>query len=75
MAVKQTFEKALSELEEIVTVLENGEIPLEEALKTFEKGIKLSNYCAEALDKAEKKIKILTKSEDGKEHIEEWQNP
>ncbi len=55
-----SFEEALKRLEQIVSRLEDEEIPLEKALKTFEEGIRLSRYCNRCLDEAEKKIQILT---------------
>jgi exodeoxyribonuclease VII small subunit len=57
------LEKSLAQLEEVVQLLEEGEIPLEEALKQFEKGVKLSRDCQTALKSAEQRIKVLT---DGK---------
>ncbi len=53
------FEKSLGELEEIVALLEKGELPLEEALKYYEKGIGLTRKCQELLSKAEQKIEML----------------
>ncbi len=60
MAKGKSFEDSIEELEKIVAALENGECPLEEAVKLFENGVKISNECHAALDKAEQKIKILT---------------
>lgn len=59
------FEKALERLEKIVEELEAGNIPLEDALKKYEEGVKLSRLCSEKLGSAEKKIQILTKALDG----------
>ena len=59
------FEKALERLEKIVEDLENGNIPLEDALKKYEEGVRLSAVCQKRLSQAEKKIEILTKSLDG----------
>ena len=61
----KTFEESLNELEKIATNLENGELGLEEAIKEFEKGMKLSKECTEKLDDAEKRINILVQQEDG----------
>jgi exodeoxyribonuclease VII small subunit len=55
-----TYEEAFSELEKIVTALEAGEQPLEEALTLFERGQKLTKHCAELLAKAELKIQDLS---------------
>ena len=59
------FEKAMERLEKIVEELEAGNIPLEEALKKYEEGVKLSRTCSEKLTQAEKKIEILTKTLSG----------
>jgi exodeoxyribonuclease VII small subunit len=54
-----TYEQALGELEALVTSLENGERPLEEALQLYERGQALARYCADLLDKAELKIQQI----------------
>ena len=64
MAVK-TFEQSMTELEDIVSKLEAGDITLDASLELFEKGIKLANFCLKKLDEAEKKVKVLTYSDDG----------
>ncbi len=64
------FEKALARLETIVTELERGELPLDESLKIFEEGIKLSKTCLKVLDDAERKVEILVKDSDGKTRIQ-----
>lgn len=61
MAKKKSFEQALKELEEIVKEMESGDLPLEEAVKKYELGIKESQYCLDLLDKTEKKIILLTR--------------
>ena len=53
------FEKAIKDLEKIVEDLESGELSLEQSLKTFEKGIKLTRQCQGELEKAELKVKKL----------------
>lgn len=63
MAIK-TFEESMTELEDIVTKLEAGDITLDASLELFEKGIKLAKTCQKKLDDAEKKVKILTTNED-----------
>ena len=65
-----SFEEALKKLEQIVSRLEDEDIPLEKALKTFEEGIRLSRYCNKRLDEAEKRIQILT--QDGDLTPSEW---
>lgn len=54
------FETAMSRLEEVVDVLERGELELEQALTTFEEGVRLTRHCAQQLDAAERRIEILT---------------
>ena len=62
---QKTFEQSMKQLERIVQELEDGELPLEKAIKKFEEGIKLTKLCSEKLDETEKKISILLKdSED-----------
>lgn len=56
---KKTFEDSLRKLDEIVEALENEELSLEESVKKFEEGMKLSKFCAEKLDDAEKKIETM----------------
>jgi len=62
---KERFEDALNKLEKIVSRLEEGDIPLEESLKIFEEGIRLSRFCNQKLDEAEKKVEILLKGKNG----------
>ena len=59
------FEKAMEKLEKIVDDLETGNIALDEALKKYEEGVKLSRICRERLSQAEKKIEMLTRAADG----------
>lgn len=56
-----SFEAALQELEGIVQSLEGGGAPLEEALKVYERGVGLLNFCQTTLGQAEQKIRILDK--------------
>ncbi|OGG96602.1 MAG: exodeoxyribonuclease VII small subunit [Candidatus Lambdaproteobacteria bacterium RIFOXYD12_FULL_49_8] len=63
MATK--FEENLKQLEEIVETLEEGEIDLDQALKSFEAGVKLSRACHKELAVAEKKVELLLKDQDG----------
>ena len=63
---EKKFEKALQELEQIVSKLEKGNLSLEESLKLFEEGIKLSRFCNSKLEEAERKIEILQKDAEGK---------
>ncbi len=62
---KDKFEDALNKLEKIVSKLEEGDIPLEESLKLYEEGIRLSRFCNQKLDEAEKRVEILMKGKEG----------
>jgi exodeoxyribonuclease VII small subunit len=62
---KEKFEDALNKLEKIVSKLEEGNISLEESLKLFEEGIRLSRFCNQRLEEAEKRVEILVKGRDG----------
>ena len=59
------FEDWLARLEQIVSRLEAGNLPLEESLKIFEEGVALARSCAGYLEEAEKRIEVLTKDEHG----------
>ena len=63
--VQKTFEQSLKQLERIVQELEDGELPLEKAIKKFEEGIQLTKFCSAKLDETEKKISILLKNANG----------
>jgi len=63
---EKSFEQSLKQLEQIVHDLEEGDLPLEKAIKKFEDGIKLSKYCSDKLDETEKKITLLLKEQNGK---------
>jgi len=54
------FEKSMAELQDIVTQLEKGELPLEDSLKQFEQGITLARKCQDILNQAEQKIEMLS---------------
>lgn len=60
-----TFEEALSQLEALVARLEAGDLPLEEALRAFEEGVRLTRLCAERLEDAERRVHLLTRASDG----------
>ena len=68
----KTFESSLAELEKIVEQLESGEMPLEESLKLFENGVRLSRECRERLNEAERRIEILIKDGEGKLSLSEF---
>src|SRR5258705_13508792 len=59
------FEDCLTRLEQIVSALEAGNLPLEESLKEFEEGITLARHCAHYLDDAERRIEMLVKDDSG----------
>lgn len=61
---KMTFEKALGELEAVVEKLESGDLPLEEAIKYYEKGMKLSKTCDSILKNVSEKMTHIL-NEDG----------
>ncbi len=60
-----TFETALQKLEETVGRLEDGALPLDEALNAFEEGVRWSRECHKFLDKAEQRIETILKNEKG----------
>ncbi len=60
-----SFEESLKELETIVAQLERGDLPLEDSIKLFEQGVRLSGECKQELDQAEGKVQILLKQRDG----------
>ena len=62
---KSGFEEKMLRLEEIVRQLERGDAPLEETISLFEEGTNLAKSCDELLNRAEKKVVILSKGEDG----------
>ena len=64
MAEKK-FEKAMERLEEIVQNLEGGDLPLEDALKAFEEGMRLAKFCSLKLEEAEKKVTLLIEESGG----------
>lgn len=66
----KTFEASLNELERIVKQLEDGDMPLEESLKLFEDGVRLSRECRERLTNAERRIEVLMKEADGTINLE-----
>ena len=63
------FEEAMARLETIVSELEKGDLPLDESLKIFEEGIRLSKTCLKMLDEAERKVEILIQDKDGKKRL------
>jgi exodeoxyribonuclease VII small subunit len=68
------FEAAMAELETLVERLERGDLPLEESLKAFERGVALTRSCQSALKEAEQKVEILLKKA-GQPILEEFTAP
>lgn len=62
---KIKFEDSMQKLEDIVALLEKGDLTLEESLERYESGIKIYKQCVSLLEGIEKKIQILTKTENG----------
>lgn len=60
-----TYEQAITRLEEIVSMLEEGNLSLDESIKLFEESAKLSAYCSDLLNKAETRITEFLKNSDG----------
>jgi exodeoxyribonuclease VII small subunit len=60
-----TFEESLKSLEGIVVQMERGDLPLEDSIKMFEEGMRLSALCKQELEAAESKVEILLKQRDG----------
>ena len=63
---KLNFEQAIKELTAIVGKIEQGQIPLQDSLEQYEKGMALIKHCREILQKAEKRIEKISESEDKK---------
>ena len=66
------LEKSLADLEALVEELEQGELPLDKAMKKFEDGIKLTRSCQTALQDAEQRVQILVESAGGEDALEEF---
>ena len=60
------FEIALKKLETLVEHLENGDLSLEDALKAYEEGVKMSDICSKRLTEAERRVEVLMKTSGGK---------
>ncbi|OQW32984.1 MAG: exodeoxyribonuclease VII small subunit [Nitrospira sp. SG-bin1] len=63
------FEQAMARLEAIVGELEKGDLPLDESLKIFEEGIRLSKNCLKVLEEAERKVEVLVQDTNGKKQL------
>ena len=62
MAAKMTYEAGMQELEELVSRLESGDMPVEESFKAFEKGMKLSEKLKKMLDDTDARVLELTEN-------------
>jgi exodeoxyribonuclease VII small subunit len=65
-AKSKTFETQLGALERIVRELERGDLPLEDSLKLFEEGVRLSRECQDRLNQAERRIEVLLRDGEGR---------
>ena len=59
------FEQTLAELEQLVAQMESGKLPLDEALRHFERGVQLTRECQEALQSAQARVQVLVQRPDG----------
>lgn len=64
-----SFEEAMTQLENILSLLENGELSLDDSLAQFSKGVELYKYCYDLLNRVEGKVKIIL--DDGNDDINE----
>ncbi len=62
---EMSFEDAMRELEKVVSDLEQGNVPLEESIKLYERGAELKLHCQTKLKEAEEKVALITQEEDG----------
>jgi exodeoxyribonuclease VII small subunit len=69
----QTFESAITRLEEIVSQMEGDKLPLEQLLERYEEGSRLVKVCQEKLDAAERRIEIITRNAAGKPQVAEFE--
>ncbi|MEK9198631.1 exodeoxyribonuclease VII small subunit [Ureibacillus sp. 179-F W5.1 NHS] len=70
MKKEQSFAQAMSELEEIVRKLEQGDVPLEEAIDLYKNGMELSHFCHEKLQNAEKQLISIVNDQGEKQPFE-----
>lgn len=70
MGKQQSFAESMSELEEIVRKLEQGDVPLEEAIDLYKKGMELSHFCHEKLQSAEKQLISIVNEQGEKQPFE-----
>ncbi len=72
MAEEKTFEQALAELENAVSRLEGGQMPLDEALDCFEVGVECANLCRKKLKAVESRVEVLMKDVSGEYSTENF---
>ena len=60
-----SFEEAIRELEQVVSALDRGDVPLEESIKLYERGAALKAHCETKLKEAEEKVALITQEGDG----------
>ena len=72
MVEEKTFEQALAELESAVSRLEEGQMPLDEALDCFETGVKSANQCRKKLKAVESRVEVLMKDVSGEYSTEDF---
>ena len=65
-----TFEDNVKQLESIVAQLERGDLPLEDSIRLFEDGMRLSSSCKEQLEAAEGRVQVLVRQRDGSHQTE-----
>ncbi|MCI1959526.1 MAG: exodeoxyribonuclease VII small subunit [Clostridia bacterium] len=71
---KMTYEEAVSRIEEIVSKLENEQVPLDESIKLYKEGMELSLFCSKKLDRAQKEVEELKKDTEGNFYTEPFDN-
>jgi len=69
---KDRFEDHFKKLEAVVNRLESGDLPLEESVKLFEEGMRLTRICSEKLTEIRKKVEILLKDEKGETVVQSF---
>jgi exodeoxyribonuclease VII small subunit len=70
LSKRATFEEDMGKLEELVERLEQNELPLEDSIKAFEEGMKLAGSLVKALEKAQERVRKLTRTEQGTFELE-----
>lgn len=62
---EMNFEQAINELEQVIKLLETGDLSLDDSIEKFKKGVELSNICNKKLEEAQKSITLLTQDNNG----------